>query len=68
MADEILEELWKIKDELSEKSRKMGWSAYAEYLNETIQVRGAKLMTTPLHRGLKVAEEADSEYTAKKEK
>ncbi len=68
MADEIIEELWRIKDELSEKCRQMGWQEYGTYLNITVSVEGFKVIDRSHPPQMMVAEEADGEYTAKKEK
>lgn len=57
MADEILEELWKIKDELSEKCRQMGWKAYAEYLNEKALVQGFHIVDRSCSSQTMVAED-----------
>lgn len=67
MADEIMEELWRIKDELSAEAGD-DMKAYCRRLNEQALARGVKLVTRPRHQQLQVAEEADGEYTAKKER
>jgi hypothetical protein len=57
MADEILEELWKVKDELSEKCRQMGWQEYCAYLNRTVSVDGFKLVDRSRPPQMMVAED-----------
>ncbi len=55
MADEIIEELWRIKDELSKEAGD-DMKAYFRRLNEKALARGAKFVSAPC-RELKVAEE-----------
>ncbi len=55
MADEIIEELWKIKDELSLKCQQMGWQKYAAYLKQTVSTDGFKVVSRQPQ--MKVAED-----------
>lgn len=64
MADEIIEELWKVKDDLSEKCRKMGWQEYYAYLNSTVSVEGLKLVNRTRPPQMMVAEDSE-EYKTK---
>jgi len=65
MADEILEELWKVKDELSEKCRQMGWKAYAEYLKTNAIDKGGDRVDLSGSPRMMVAEDPDEEYRTK---
>ena len=58
MADEILQEMWKVKDELSEKCRQMGWQEYAIYLNRSVSIEGLNVMDCPRTSKMKAAEES----------
>lgn len=62
MADEIIEELWRIKDELSKEAGD-DMKAFFRRLNERALARGAKLVSAP-GRELKVAEES-AEYNVR---
>jgi len=61
MADEIMEELWAIKDELSLKCKQMGWQKYCDYLNRTVSTEGFRLVDRSRSKRLQVAEES-AEY------
>lgn len=62
MADEIMEELWRIKDELSKEAGN-DMKAYFRRLNERALARGDKLITRPRHQKLKVTEEPEEYKT-----
>ncbi|GEM_PF-2245705 len=66
MADEIMEELWKIKDELSLKCKQMGWRKYCEYLNQTVSTEGFRLVDRSRPPQMKVAEDP-AEYKTRKD-
>jgi len=61
MADEIMEELWEVKDELSLKCKQMGWQKYCEYLNQTVSTNGFRLLNRSRSKMMQVAEES-AEY------
>ena len=65
MADELMEELWKIKDELS---RKCGGDlrAYCDYLNRAVSIEGFEVVDRSRPPQMKVAEDA-AEYKAGKQ-
>jgi hypothetical protein len=65
MADEILEELWKVKDELSGKCRDLGWKEYGAYLNRTVSVDGFKTVDRSRPPQMMVAEDS-AKYIAGK--
>lgn len=64
MADEIMEELWKIKDELSEKFGG-DLQAYCDYLNRTAVAEGFELVDRSRPAQARVAEEPP-EYRSRK--
>ncbi len=57
MADEIMEELWRVKDELSKESGD-DMKTFFRRLNERALARGDKFVSAP-RRELKVAEEPE---------
>jgi len=61
MADEIIKELWEVKDELSRKCQQMGWHKYADYLKQTVSSEGFKVVSRSTQ--MKVAEDS-VEYKA----
>jgi hypothetical protein len=63
MADEIIEELWRIKDELSAEAGN-DLKAFCQRLNETAAGRGFKLVDRSRPPQMMVAEEP-SEYRTK---
>ena len=67
MADEIMEELWKVKDELSLKCKQMGWQKYCDYLNRTVSTEGFRLVDRSRSKMMQVAEES-AEYNVRSKK
>lgn len=63
MADEIIEELWRIKDELSQEAGK-DMKAFCLRLNEAARLRGEVLIDRSCLPQMKVAEDP-GEYKTK---
>ncbi len=67
MADEIMEELWTVKDELSLKCKQMGWQKYCDCLNRTVSTEGFQLVNRSRSEVMQVAEES-AEYNVRSKK